>query len=144
MNMSKSNSKRFVALLVTGALLFCSACNTKVVRFQPPPAVRPGLVLPAKVRVQLKEKIPDHPEKVTGKLVLWKNGKLNILSRYNRATEGRDRMLEIPVGNIEQMEVLTSQRTKFLDGFAYGLLGVGLCFLALTVAGMLLIEKSSG
>jgi hypothetical protein len=61
--------------------------------------------------MKVKEKTLDHLENVTGKLVLWKNGKLNVLSKHRRAVEGRDRMLEIPVGNIEYMEVLTFQRT---------------------------------
>jgi hypothetical protein len=134
--------RRIVALVLTGTLLFCSACSTRVVRFQPPPAERPGLVLPVEVRMKVKEKTLDHLENVTGKLVLWKNGKLNVLSKHRRAVEGRDRMLEIPVGNIEYMEVLTFQRTRFQDGFIYGLLGVGLTFLALTITANLLTEKS--
>ena len=139
--MSKTNPERIIGLVLIGSLLFYAACYSKVVRFQPPPAERPGLVLPAKVRVKLKEKTTVHPEQITGKLVSWKNGKLDISSRHKRSTEGHDRMLEIPVGNIEQMEILTYQRTKFFDGFVYGLLGVGSFFLLVTVIGLTTVES---
>jgi hypothetical protein len=94
--------------LLLGTLLLQSACANSYVRFEPPPAEDPGIVMPATVHLTFKEKVAlkgtegerefkREFDELNGDLVVWGVGVLTVA--------GEESKFEVPIEHIERMDV---------------------------------------
>jgi hypothetical protein len=112
--------KTHITRIVFVFLLICAVgCSQKVIRFKPPPADNPGLRLPVKVEVRLKNRgnsswgSPQRSSEsiIVGYLEAWKNGMLIV---------SNDRLMKIPADRVEAIDVVYTWGNYLGLGFLAG------------------------